>query len=247
MTRRLFAAIFFATVCAQAQGNVANFNTLTAGSSYAAPSLFSNGGLDFDVMFGLSGLTVNAVSGQVNPSFTGNYLKLPSNTGLNVNLPTGASQIQFDFIQNSAATALVVNGGWLDVSTIPATINGVTVTNLLPTKSNWGSIAASGTINSFLVVGTDFMVDNANVTQIPGLSGDYNKNHTVDASDFVLWRKTLNSRSGFNSWRANFGATGGAGTASLASGVPEPSSPVLLLIGMQCFAIQRRRPKLTAA
>src|SRR5262249_6237559 len=152
----------------------------------------------------LSNLTVNAVSGQVNPSFTGNYLKLPSNTGLNVHLPTGASQIQFDFIQNSAATALVVNVDWLDLSSIPAPVNGVTVTNLLPTKRNWGSISASGTINSFLAVGTDFLVDNMNVTQVAGLSGDYNKNHVVDASDFVIWRKTVNSRSGFNSWRSNF-------------------------------------------
>src|SRR5262245_21022783 len=146
MTRRLFAAIFVATFCAQAQGNLANFNALTAGTAYTAPALFSNGGLDFDLMFGLNSLNVLAVRGQVNPSFTGNYLKLTPNNGLNVNLPTGASQIQFDFIQNSAATALVVNGGWLDLSQIPGTVNGVTVTHSLPTKSNWGSIAASGTV-----------------------------------------------------------------------------------------------------
>jgi hypothetical protein len=247
MTRRLFAAIFVATFCAQAQGNVANFNALAAGTSYTPPALFANGGIDFDVMFGLNSLNVLAVSGQVNPSFTGNYLKFTSNDGLNVNLPTGASQIQFDFIQNSAATALVVNGGWLDLSQIPVTVNGITVTHLLPSKSNWGSITASGAINSFLVVGTDFLVDNMNVTQIPGLSGDYNKNHVVDAGDYAVWRKTLNSRSGFNSWRANFGAAGGVGTSTPASGIPEPCTLALLLIGLQWFAILRRRSKLVAA
>jgi hypothetical protein len=247
MTRRLFAAVFVAAFCAQAQGNVADFNALAAGTSYTAPALFSNGGLDFDDMFGLGNLTVNAASGLVNPSFTGNYLRLPSNTGLNVNLPTGASQIQFDFIEISTATAFVINGGWLDASQIPGTVKGVTVTHLLPTKSNWGSITASGTINSFLIVGTEFLIDNVNVTQIPGLSGDYNKNHVVDAGDYVLWRKTLNSRSGFNSWRANFGATGGVGTDAPAGGIPEPSTLALLLVGLQWFAIQRRRSRLIAA
>jgi hypothetical protein len=243
MTRRFLAAIFVAAFCAQAQGNVANFNALTAGTSYTAPALFSNGGLDFDVMFSVSNLTVNAASGQVNPAFTGNYLRLPSNTGLNVNLPTGASQIQFDYIQNSTATALVVNGGWLDVSQIPAAINGVTVTHLLPTKSNWGSISASGAIHSFLVVGSEFLVDNVNVTQLAGLPGDYNQNHSVDAGDYVLWRKNLNSRSGFNSWRANYGAAGGVGTSTLVSGVPEPSTLALLLVGVPWFAILSRRRK----
>jgi hypothetical protein len=141
----------------------------------------------------------------------------------------------------------VINGGWLDASQIPGTVNGVTVTHLLPTKSNWGSIAASGTINSFLIVGTEFLVDNVNVTQIPGLSGDYNKNHVVDAADYVLWRKTLNTPSGFRSWRVNFRGIGGVGTNAPAGGIPEPSTLALLLVGLQWFAIQRRRSRLIAA
>lgn len=243
MTRRLFAAIFVAAFCAQAQGNVANFNTLTAGTSYTPPALFSNGGLDFDVLSGLKNVNVLAVNGQVNPSFNGNYLELKSSDLLNVNLPTGASQIQFDFIQNSAL-ALVVNGGWIDASQIPGMVNGVTVTHFLPIKSNWGSITASGTINSFLLVGTELLIDNMNVTQLAGLPGDYNKNHIVDAGDYAVWRKTLNTPSGFRSWRESFGATGSAGTSDLASGVPEPSALVLLLVGMQCFANQRRRKEM---
>jgi hypothetical protein len=246
MTRTLFAAIFVAAFCAQAQGNVANFNALMAGTSYAAPALFSDGGLDFDVLSGLRNVNVLAVNGQVNPSFNGNYLELKSSDLLNVNLPTGASQIQLDFIQNSSA-ALVVNGGWLDLSQIPTTVNGVTVVHLLPTKSNWGSITASGTINSFLVVGTDLLIDNMNVTQLAGLPGDYNKNHIVDAGDYAVWRKTLNTPSGFRSWRKSFGATGSAGTSAFASGVPEPSALALLLAGMQCFAIQRRRKEMRSA
>ena len=37
-----------------AQANTANFNALTAGTSYTAPAVFSNGGLDFDVLFSLA-------------------------------------------------------------------------------------------------------------------------------------------------------------------------------------------------
>ena len=87
-------------------------------------------------------------------------------------------------------------------------MNGVSITHSLPTNSNWGSITATGNINTFFIVGTDFLVDNLNATLLAGLSGDYNKNHVVDAGDYALWRKNLNSRSGYNSWRSNFGAVG---------------------------------------
>ena len=75
---------------------------------------------------------------------------------------------------------------------------------------------------------------------LAGLSGDYNKNHVVDAGDYTLWRKNLNSQSGYNSWRSNFGATGGAGTSVESTDIPEPSTLALLLVGLQWIAIQRR-------
>src|SRR5262245_38046758 len=179
MCRRIIVLVLSSTLVVEARANLANFNALTVGTIYAPGSLFSNGGLDFDVLFGLGNVTVNAASGLANPTFAGNYLRLGSNNGLNVNLPTGASQIQFDFIQNNVGVALVVNGGWLDFSQIPGTVNGVTVSKVTP-ATNWGNLSATGNINSFLIVGTEFLVDNVNVTQIAGLSGDYNKNLIVD-------------------------------------------------------------------
>src|SRR3954464_1357749 len=44
------------------------------------------------------------------------------------------------------------------------------------------------------------------------LTGDYNGNGTVDAADYVLWRKTPGSfggAGGYTTWRANFGNVGG--------------------------------------
>jgi hypothetical protein len=241
MTQRFLTAVLLAVISASAQANTADFNALAAGSSYTAPALFSNGGLDFDVLFNLGSLNVTAASGLANPSFTGNYLNLTSSIGLNVNLPTGASQIQFDFIQNNSAAGIVVNGGFMNLSQIPTTINGVSVTHLLGSKTNpWGSITASGNVNSFLIIGTEFLVDNLNATLVAGLSGDYNKNHVVDSADYALWRKNLNSPSGYRSWRTNFGAVGAAGTSLASTGIPEPSTLAMLLVCLQCGAIPRR-------
>jgi hypothetical protein len=72
-----------------------------------------------------------------------------------------------------------------------------------------------------------------------GIAGDYNRNGTVDAADYVLWRD-LEGQSGaglaadgngdgmvngadYDLWRANFGQGAPAGAAALqASAVPEP-------------------------
>jgi T5SS/PEP-CTERM-associated repeat protein len=89
-------------------------------------------------------------------------------------------------------------------------------------------------------------------------TGDYSKDGTVDAADYVLWRKTL-GQTGFNLaadgngdrkidaadfdlWRAHFGETFGSGaTADAPSGnVPEPASATFLLIAAVSLAVNRR-------
>jgi hypothetical protein len=68
-----------------------------------------------------------------------------------------------------------------------------------------------------------------------GVVGDYNENGRVDAADYVLWRKNPaafgGTPAGYNTWRANFGSTAGAGAAlGEAAGVPEPGSALLLIL-----------------
>jgi glucose/arabinose dehydrogenase len=87
------------------------------------------------------------------------------------------------------------------------------------------------------------------------LTGDYNANGTVDADDYILWRKNFGSTTrleadgnhngsidngDFTVWRNNFGTTVHT-LGFAASGVPEPDA---LLLGIQMvlmLAIGRRR------
>ncbi len=49
----------------------------------------------------------------------------------------------------------------------------------------------------------------------PGLEGDFNNDGTVDAADYVVWRKTDGGTEGYDDWVENFGRTGGSLTPGL--------------------------------
>jgi hypothetical protein len=72
----------------------------------------------------------------------------------------------------------------------------------------------------------------------PSLSGDFNGDGVVDASDYVVWRKgmgTLYTQNDYHVWRANFGRTG-AGALSSQAEIPEPSSILLLLVALWLYS-----------
>jgi autotransporter-associated beta strand protein len=66
------------------------------------------------------------------------------------------------------------------------------------------------------------------LTYSAGLQGDYNGDHVVDAADYVVWRKTDGSPTGYNNWRSNFGASNGSGSGG--GSVPEPTAWLLFSI-----------------
>jgi hypothetical protein len=76
-----------------------------------------------------------------------------------------------------------------------------------------------------------------------GLDGDYNRNGTVNAADYVTWRKVLGTaytETDYDVWRANFGEVLNSGLAAGSSSqVPEPTA-VTLLSGGLAFISQRR-------
>jgi hypothetical protein len=69
------------------------------------------------------------------------------------------------------------------------------------------------------------------LTTLPddSLDGDYNDDGTVDAADYVVWRKTDGTQAGYDAWTANFGQTAGRGSAA-SRAVPEPASALLALV-----------------
>ena len=76
------------------------------------------------------------------------------------------------------------------------------------------------------------------------LPGDYNSDGKVNGADYVLWRKSPNTYggdpAGYNTWRANYGATAGAGAAISSATIPEPASCVLALAALIPVRIRRR-------
>jgi hypothetical protein len=81
------------------------------------------------------------------------------------------------------------------------------------------------------------------LTFAAALSGDFNGDGTVDAADYVVWRKTDGSQAGYNAWRTNFGATAGTGSSNGAGAgaVPEPGTWMLIGSGLAMVAAIRRR------
>jgi hypothetical protein len=83
------------------------------------------------------------------------------------------------------------------------------------------------------------------------LPGDYNGDGSVDAADYVLWRKDPSvfggDPDGYNTWRTNFGATiGGGASSGWNSAVPEPASAFPFLIALLAMVFRRRAAALQA-
>jgi hypothetical protein len=99
---------------------------------------------------------------------------------------------------------------------------------------------------------------------LPPIAGDYDRNGRVDASDYAVWRNTLDSRTSLGAdgngngivdqadlaiWRRNFGqSTGAAAYAEYGGepdrlgvdGSPEPSAIVLLVLGSWLIGLYDR-------
>jgi len=95
-------------------------------------------------------------------------------------------------------------------------------------------------------------------TAIAGVPGDYNNDGTVNAADYVLWRKGVaplsnevdttggagvTNAADYTAWRARFGNVSGSGSGLGAGAVPEPSTVLLMLLtSLATVASWRRRP-----
>jgi hypothetical protein len=85
------------------------------------------------------------------------------------------------------------------------------------------------------------------------LDGDYNSDGTVDAADYVVWRKTIGTMildadgdgdgvvdsDDFLIWRWTFGNSAGSGAAVSRAAVPEPAPLLMLLLALYLPAAAR--------
>ena len=107
-------------------------------------------------------------------------------------------------------------------------------------------------LGSGLAWGVFYTSTSVTLKVVAGIPGDYNDNGTVDAADYVLWRKggplanevdTPGTVGGadYTEWRARFGSHGGSGAVTVSqSAVPEPANSVLLLTAA-VWIFRRRR------
>ena len=91
---------------------------------------------------------------------------------------------------------------------------------------------------------------------VPTVKGDYNRNGTVDAGDYAVWRKTLGNSitpfggadgdgdgtvnaADYQEWRRNYGGTSASGLEEVP--IPEPSAGLLVVIGVAALSWGRGR------
>ena len=73
------------------------------------------------------------------------------------------------------------------------------------------------------------------------LLGDFNADGTVDAADYVVWRKIDGSQTDLDLWRAHFGESASSGAAAVGA-VPEPAplTSLFLVAAARYFRRGRR-------
>ena len=181
-------------------------------------------------------------------------------------------------LEEGSAFLTQFEAGAIDPLAIMGDVNLSSLANTLNvmgtgTGTSWVIATYGGTLSgTFENISPGYSVDygtgansqvTLNLSGPVGVPGDYNENGTVDAADYVLWRKSVGPGSLPNEggispgvvdnadyafWRSRFGATAGAGAALNSSPVPEPASALLFgsaLVGLAGMARCCRRAGLS--
>jgi hypothetical protein len=149
---------------------------------------------------------------------------------------------RIDFVL-STATTYEMTMTPLDNAAAAVTTSGSLASPATTTPINWIEFQFFNTQTS---VGsdTDFFIKSVSLlTSPPPVPGDYSRNGTVDAADYVVWRKRLGTNyqlfnevpsvtpgmvtaEDYTAWRTRFGNRSGAGAdgESVSSAVPEPNT-----------------------
>ncbi len=232
--------------------SIANTRTATfAGNVTGAGNYTGTGSAVFSANF-------SPGNGPGNISF-GGKVTLASTATLNIELGGTTAGSQFDAIHVAGQLNL---GGALNVSLInfgtyiPAAGDSF---HILYWGSRVGTFASQvlAPLPGGLTWDTTQLYS-AGTLAIGGVAGDYNLNGVVDAPDYDLWRHSLGqtgiglaadgngdhaiTQADFDIWRAHFGQTPAGGSGSIVSTtIPEPSSLLILALGILPMVAWRRR------
>ena len=239
-------------------GAASDFNlmdgTLQAGGvtvSNGGAFNFMGGALSFDTFVGdltQNGGVLAAGDSAGGTAITGDY-NLQGGS-LQVELAGIIQGAEYDFYKVMGDATLA--GGSLDVALIaPFTLEVDQQFDILRVDGSlsgtFEGLAEGALVGNF--GGTDLFVtyqagdgnDVALVTTAPILAGDYNGDGSVDAADYVLWRKYDGTPTGYDKWRENFGQTAASGNHVLGVAVPEPARAMLWAYGVVAFAARRSK------
>jgi T5SS/PEP-CTERM-associated repeat protein len=185
----------------------------------------------------------------------GNYNQLADAT-LEIHVGGTTPVSQYDSVRVTGNAFL---GGDLELALVngfvPSSANTFTILHAdldlfsaFANVANGQRLTTSDGLGSFLVnYGPGSAFDPDQIVLSAFLPGDYNGDGTVNAADYVVWRKNDGTQAGYDTWRANFGRTAGSGLGANANaGVPEPATLIMLagvLIGCS-IAVARRSHKL---
>jgi len=139
-----------------------------------------------------------------------------------------------------------LDGVAVDLNTLIDPVSGWTL-NRADAISNTLWIGGSGAFDPDGAGGLDAYA-RLFLIQVPvpsALPGDYNQDGTVDATDYVVWRKglgTIYAQDHYNIWRGNFGETLGSGSGASANAtIPEPTTLVMLMLAAAGWCLWRHR------
>ena len=232
-------------------GGVANFAAASTNQAGAEINAI-NATLTFT-----GGLTNNGDVNLINSTVNGN---LVNGAGSNSSL-LGSNSFSDDLVLAGGDTMLIDIAGGLpsqfDVVTVggDATLAGLIlavslISGFMPTAGQQFTVLTANNIvdNGLMLGGSaansfSLLVDSTSVVlQAIGLPGDYNYDGTVDAADYVVWRKTDGTPAGYNLWRTHFGQTAGTGSGAITNAaVPESTTFMLLIIAASGLSLRQLR------
>jgi hypothetical protein len=142
---------------------------------------------------------------------------------------------------NFVTMRLYINGEWLDERRGAWRDPGTTFFIAGGSGPPNGNHLGTGVYDEFRIYNSalndaEVLYLSQNAPDVTFQPGDFNLDGKINAADYVLWRSDPDSYggpTGYNTWRANFGASGaGVGSGGFADAVPEPTIVSMIVIGL---------------